>query len=47
MSYFHTKNTNLGKFWRVLQWKLLIYFTSIWCILQPFCGHLGYFMAFW
>jgi hypothetical protein len=20
--YFHTKNTNLDKFWRVLQWKM-------------------------
>jgi hypothetical protein len=27
---FQTKNTNLGKFWRVLQWKLLVYFVAIW-----------------
>jgi hypothetical protein len=23
MVYFQTKNPNLGKFWRVLQWKML------------------------
>jgi hypothetical protein len=30
MSYFQTKNPNLGKFWRVLQWKILVYFVAIW-----------------
>jgi hypothetical protein len=23
-AYFQTKNTNLGKFWRVLHWKMLV-----------------------
>jgi hypothetical protein len=23
---FQTKNPNLGKFWRILQWKMLVYF---------------------
>jgi hypothetical protein len=43
MAFFHTKNTNLGKFCRALQWKMLIYFygllvyvTTIWYILWPF-----------
>jgi hypothetical protein len=44
MVYFQTKNPNLGKFWRVLQWKMLVYqdhlehFPAIWYI---------YFMALW
>jgi hypothetical protein len=24
MVYFQTKNTNLGKFWRTLDWKMLL-----------------------
>jgi hypothetical protein len=38
---FQTKNTNLGKFGWVLQWKLLVYFMAIWSILRPF----GIFLA--
>jgi hypothetical protein len=40
---FQTKNPNLGKFWRALEWKMLEYFmpiwinfTVIWYILLPF-----------
>jgi hypothetical protein len=33
MVYFQTKNPNVGKFWRVSQWKLLVYFMTIWSIL--------------
>jgi hypothetical protein len=29
MVRFHTKNTNLGKFWRLLQCKMLVYFMAI------------------
>jgi hypothetical protein len=29
MAYFQTINPNIGKFWRVLQWKMLVYFTAI------------------
>jgi hypothetical protein len=36
MVYFQTKNSNLGKFWRALQWKTLGYFLNIWSILRPF-----------
>jgi hypothetical protein len=30
MVRFHTKNPNLGKFWSVLLWKILVYFMTIW-----------------
>jgi hypothetical protein len=46
MVYFQTKNPNLGKLWRVLQWKMLAYFMAIWYNLRPFvifCGNLVYF----
>jgi hypothetical protein len=35
MVCFQTKNPNLGKFWSVLLWKILIYFMTIWSILRP------------
>jgi hypothetical protein len=57
MVYFQTKNPNLGKFWRVLQWKMSVYFMDIWSILRTFwhislpygifCGNLVYFPPFW
>jgi hypothetical protein len=46
MAYFQTKNPNLGKFWIVLQWMILVYFMVIWPILLPFgkfCDHFGLF----
>jgi hypothetical protein len=57
MVYFQTKNPNLGKFWRVLLWKILLYFITIWpayftaigTILWPFdifCGNLVYIPRF-
>jgi hypothetical protein len=36
MVYFQTKNPNLGKFWRALEWKMIIYYMIIWNILRPF-----------
>jgi hypothetical protein len=36
MVCFQTKNPSLGKFWRALEWKMLVYFTAIWHILGPF-----------
>jgi hypothetical protein len=39
MVCFQTKNPNLGKFWRALDWKMLICFIPIWNIL----GTLGIF----
>jgi hypothetical protein len=32
-----------SKFWRVLQWKMLVYFMAIWSILRP-CG---IFLVIW
>jgi hypothetical protein len=29
MEYFQTKSNNLGKFWRDLQWKMMVYLLSI------------------
>jgi hypothetical protein len=43
MGYFQTNNTNLGKFWRVLQWKKLLYFIAIGSIFHP----IGYLMDIW
>jgi hypothetical protein len=43
MVSFQTKNPNLGKFRRVLDWKMLIHIMTIWKILL----HLGYFMTIW
>jgi hypothetical protein len=43
MVCFRTKNPNLGKFWRVLRWKMLVYFMDTWSILRSFdifYGHL-------
>jgi hypothetical protein len=50
MAYFQTENTNLGKSWGVLQWKMSVYFMTIWYILRPFGifdGYLMYFFPFW
>jgi hypothetical protein len=48
MVYFQTKYRSLGKFGRVLQWKMLVYFMVIWSILWPFglvYGHFIYLMV--
>jgi hypothetical protein len=42
-AFFQTKNPNLGKFSRDLQWKWLVYFMAI----GPFYDHLVYFAAIW
>jgi hypothetical protein len=50
MVCFQTKNPNLGKFWRVLLWKILVCFMTIWSILRPleiYYGHLVYFVVIW
>jgi hypothetical protein len=50
MVYFQTKNPNLGKFCRVLQWKMLVNLIDIWHILRTFgifYGHLVYFVVIW
>jgi hypothetical protein len=50
MVWFQTKDPNLGKFWRVLLWKILVFFMTIWSILRPFeifYGHFIYFVVIW
>jgi hypothetical protein len=49
MVCFQTKDTNLGKFWRALDWKRFIYFMPIWIILWRFgifYAHLVHFCRF-
>jgi hypothetical protein len=46
MAYFETKNPNVGKFWSVLQWKMLVYFVAIWYIGYVY-GYLVYLFTFW
>jgi hypothetical protein len=56
MAYFQTKNPSLGKFRRIWQWKMLVYFmaiyayfTSIWYTLWSlgiFYSYLVYFSPF-
>jgi hypothetical protein len=36
MVYLQNKNPNLGKIWRVLEWKLLLYFMTNWSIFRSF-----------
>jgi hypothetical protein len=48
MVYFLTKNPKLGKFWRALEWKTLLYVMVISKILRPFgmfYVHLVYFKS--
>jgi hypothetical protein len=55
MVCIQTKNPNLGKFWSVLQWKMLV-FMDTWSIFTVFCyilwtlgivrGNLVYFSRF-
>jgi hypothetical protein len=50
MVCFQTKNPNLGKFWRILQGKILAYFMTIGSILRPLeviYGHSVYFVDIW
>jgi hypothetical protein len=45
MVCFKTKNPNLGKFWRALEWKMLVYFMTIWNIIHPFGIIYGRFVS--
>jgi hypothetical protein len=50
MVYFQAKNPNLGKFWRVVKWKMFGLFKTFWSILRLFgifCSHLVCFVAVW
>jgi hypothetical protein len=46
MANFQTKNTSVGKFWRNLEWKMLVCFMNIWNSLLPF-GIYGCFYSLW
>jgi hypothetical protein len=50
MVYIQNKNPTLGKFWRALDWKMLIYFMAISTILRTlgiFYDHLVHFVFIW
>jgi hypothetical protein len=50
MVCFQTKNPNLGKFWRVLHWKMLRSLMAIWNMLRSFgkfYDHLVHFVLIW
>jgi hypothetical protein len=50
MVCFQTKNLNLGKFWRALDWKKFKYYMDIWNILWRFgvfYNHLVHFVFIW
>jgi hypothetical protein len=47
MDYFQTQNPNLGKFWSVLDWNMLIYFMSILWLFGIFYDHSGHFAFIW
>jgi hypothetical protein len=50
MVCFQTKNPNLGKICRALQWKTMVYFMDRWSILCPFvifCGRFVKFVVIW
>jgi hypothetical protein len=40
MVYFQTQNPNLGRFWRALEWKKLVYLMAV----GIYYGQLVYFM---
>jgi hypothetical protein len=47
---FKTKNPNLVKFWRILQWKMMVYFMGTWSISPSFVifyGHLESCVVIW
>jgi hypothetical protein len=47
MVCFQTKNSNLGKFWRVLLWKMLVYFMDTWSILTSFVIFMDIWYSSW
>jgi hypothetical protein len=46
MVCFQTKNPNLGKFCRVLQWKRMEYLLDSWSILRSYVIFYGHFVKF-
>jgi hypothetical protein len=46
MVCFQTRNPNLGKFWRALEWMILVYFMSIFGPFGICCGHFVKFYGY-
>jgi hypothetical protein len=46
MVNFLTKSHNLGKFWRILQRKMLVHLMVIWSIFKSFGKVWGHFVSF-
>jgi hypothetical protein len=47
---YSNQNRKMSKFWGALEWKILVYFMTIWNILLPFgimYGHLVQFVVIW
>jgi hypothetical protein len=47
MVCFQTKSPNLGKFWRALECKTLVYSKTLWNILRPFSIFHGHWVILW
>jgi hypothetical protein len=47
MVCFQTKNPNLGKFRRALEWKILVYLMVIWNTLRSFGIFYVHFVMLW
>jgi hypothetical protein len=47
MACFQTKDSNLGKFWRALQWQMLVYFMAIRSILRSYGTFCGFWYILW
>jgi hypothetical protein len=47
MVCFQTKNPNLGKFLRVLQWKMMVYFMDTLSILRSFVIFMDIWYSSW
>jgi hypothetical protein len=47
MVYFHTQTPNRGKFWRALEYKMLVRICNILCSFCKFFGQFVYFMVIW
>jgi hypothetical protein len=45
--YLQTKNPDLGKFWRALAWKRLVYSKGVWNKLRPFGIFYGHLVILW
>jgi hypothetical protein len=47
MVYFQTKNPNLGKYWRALEWDMLGYFMPVWTTVLPYDINYGHLQILW